>query len=437
MLLPSTAAAWINRCGQCCSLLLIPRLCPACHAEPALPLPCFCAQLIRKELKQCYKEAGVNHQQKCRDLAQVGDAGWMRAPGDAAGTWLPPASLGSVRRRSPRPLGGAARRNTWQPSRGWASTAQTRALTMSRGGRPTTRPANDSRHVQPSMGAAAMPTSRVAPADWFPAHVAGPFTQQAACSHVDALPVGLQARCDSLDSCCGTGLQQERMRTHASRALAQLSERGCSQGLHTDLHRLPVSRSRPAGLLLLGVALVPLSPVVRCRTPVCGIAPVEASLLLRRCLGRALDDDGGCAGGLATPALILRDWLRLPPLAVEAVGLRPHATAAGPTATHCVCRKGRQRMLLNAHLSVHFRRAGHHAVPLQGGRHPLPAPQQLPQGGLHLPSQPEACQPLGCGLVGSLPCCQRREQEPLPALLPGGFVLPVPRCRWAVQRQQR
>ncbi|KAI3436098.1 hypothetical protein D9Q98_002156 [Chlorella vulgaris] len=28
------------------------------------------AKLIRKELKKCYKESGVNYQQKCRDLAQ-------------------------------------------------------------------------------------------------------------------------------------------------------------------------------------------------------------------------------------------------------------------------------------------------------------------------------------------------------------------------------
>ena len=28
-------------------------------------------QLIRKKLKQCYKESGVNYQQNCRELAQV------------------------------------------------------------------------------------------------------------------------------------------------------------------------------------------------------------------------------------------------------------------------------------------------------------------------------------------------------------------------------
>ena len=29
------------------------------------------AQVIRKQLKQCYKEAGVNYQDNCRELAQV------------------------------------------------------------------------------------------------------------------------------------------------------------------------------------------------------------------------------------------------------------------------------------------------------------------------------------------------------------------------------
>ena len=38
------------------------------------PIPCsfpFSAQLIRKKLKQCYKESGTNYQQNCQELAQV------------------------------------------------------------------------------------------------------------------------------------------------------------------------------------------------------------------------------------------------------------------------------------------------------------------------------------------------------------------------------
>ena len=37
-------------------------------------------QLIRKKLKKCYKESGVNYQQNCRDLAQVCGAAGCRPP---------------------------------------------------------------------------------------------------------------------------------------------------------------------------------------------------------------------------------------------------------------------------------------------------------------------------------------------------------------------
>ena len=54
-----------------------------CEPPPARPLaaarrPAHCPtcplaalQLIRKKLKKCYKEAGVNYQQECRELAHV------------------------------------------------------------------------------------------------------------------------------------------------------------------------------------------------------------------------------------------------------------------------------------------------------------------------------------------------------------------------------
>ena len=41
---------------------------PACRRPRPLP---HAAQLIRKQLKKCYKESGVNYQQNCRELAQV------------------------------------------------------------------------------------------------------------------------------------------------------------------------------------------------------------------------------------------------------------------------------------------------------------------------------------------------------------------------------
>lgn len=45
-------------------------LCPLIFLSRCGPL-----QLIRKQLKKCYKESGVNYQQNCRELAQVGGAG--------------------------------------------------------------------------------------------------------------------------------------------------------------------------------------------------------------------------------------------------------------------------------------------------------------------------------------------------------------------------
>ncbi len=46
-----------------------------CQSRPAGPACSVArapaAQLIRKELKKCYKESGVNYQQNCRELAQV------------------------------------------------------------------------------------------------------------------------------------------------------------------------------------------------------------------------------------------------------------------------------------------------------------------------------------------------------------------------------
>lgn len=39
-------------------------------------------QVIRKQLKKCYKESGVNFQQNCRELAQVRQLSWRALVGD-------------------------------------------------------------------------------------------------------------------------------------------------------------------------------------------------------------------------------------------------------------------------------------------------------------------------------------------------------------------
>lgn len=50
---------------------------PFAARAPLHPLPSpSVLQLIRKKLKKCYKESGVNYQQNCRELAQV----WMQPP---------------------------------------------------------------------------------------------------------------------------------------------------------------------------------------------------------------------------------------------------------------------------------------------------------------------------------------------------------------------
>lgn len=189
----------------------------------------------------------------------------------------------------------------------------------------------------------------------------------------------------------------------------------------------------------MAVALVPLTPVVCRCSPVSSIAPVGGHLflLLLWWIKGALDDDGGGAGCHVFVPTGLRsfDWLLLPLISAGGLLLRACAAAAGTAGTLRICCKGRQRVLLYAHLSVHFRCTCQHAAPLQGGGRRLPALQEQPQGALHLPSQPEACQLLRGGLGGSLPCCQSNQQKPVLPLLPGGFVPPVPRCRCAVHGQ--
>jgi hypothetical protein len=60
--------------------LLQPGATALLFTAPLPHLPCATLQLIRKKLKKCYKEAGVNYQQDCRELAHVRHEACCRCP---------------------------------------------------------------------------------------------------------------------------------------------------------------------------------------------------------------------------------------------------------------------------------------------------------------------------------------------------------------------
>ena len=86
--------------------LLQPGATALLFTAPLPHLPCATLQLIRKKLKKCYKEAGVNYQQDCRELAHVRHEACCRCPplpAAALAQWCRPRHLSATPHVKPPP----------------------------------------------------------------------------------------------------------------------------------------------------------------------------------------------------------------------------------------------------------------------------------------------------------------------------------------------